>query len=97
MNVAEELKIDKTVPCTACRYCTSYCPQELNIPRLLALYNDNALTGTALSVPSWLLGPLPKEKFPSACVGCRSCEKVCPQEIPISSIMHDFAEAIYEI
>ncbi len=97
MNVAEELKSDKTVPCTACRYCTSYCPQELNIPRLLALYNDNALTGVELSVPSWLLGPLPEEKFPSACIGCRSCEKVCPQEIPIASIMHDFAEAIYEM
>jgi predicted aldo/keto reductase-like oxidoreductase len=33
-----------TVPCTACRYCMSKCPQELEIPRLLSLYNEHVYT-----------------------------------------------------
>lgn len=39
-------------------------------------------------------GTLPEDKCPSACVGCRSCEKVCPQQIKISEMMKDFAERL---
>lgn len=35
---------------------------------------------------------MPEEKRPSACVGCKSCEAVCPQQIKISEIMSDFVE-----
>ena len=36
----------------------------------------------------------PEEKKPSACVGCRSCEAVCPQQIKISEVMKDFTEKL---
>jgi predicted aldo/keto reductase-like oxidoreductase len=39
-----------------------------------------------------VLGVLPKEKRPSACIGCRSCEEVCPQQIKISEAMADFTQ-----
>ncbi len=94
MEVAEEMKDDMTVPCTSCRYCTTYCPQEIDIPRMLSLYNDQVLGGTALFVPEWMLGPTPKEQQPGACLGCRSCEAVCPQEIKISEVMEKFAASI---
>ena len=35
------------------------------------------------------LSAYPEEKKPSACVGCRSCEAVCPQQIKISEVMKD--------
>ncbi|MCC8140990.1 MAG: aldo/keto reductase [Lachnospiraceae bacterium] len=94
LEVADEMQNDMTVPCTACRYCTSYCPQKLDIPTLLKLYNDNALTGKAISIPLWMFGPTPEDKLPSACIGCRSCEAVCPQEIKISEVMARMADAI---
>jgi NAD-dependent dihydropyrimidine dehydrogenase PreA subunit len=34
---------------------------------------------------------LPEEKRPEACLGCRSCEQVCPQQIKISEVMADFS------
>ena len=37
---------------------------------------------------------LPKDKQPGACIGCRSCEKVCPQQIKISEALADFAEKL---
>ncbi len=96
MGLAEEMKSDMTVPCTACRYCTEFCPQGLDIPALIAQFNDNALTGKKIAIPAWTLGSIPEEKQPSACLACRSCEKVCPQGIPISEVMHRFAEAVVE-
>ncbi len=94
MEIADEMKDEMTVPCTACRYCTTYCPQEIDIPVMLSLYNDQVLGGTALAIPEWMLGPAPKEKQPGACIACRSCEAVCPQEIKISEVMERFAKAI---
>ena len=37
---------------------------------------------------------VPKEKQPSGCIGCGSCEEVCPQQIKIADAMADFAEKL---
>ena len=81
------------VPCTACHYCTSHCPQELDIPSLIKLYNEHVFTGGGFIAPM-ALSALPEEKQPSACIGCRSCEQVCPQQIKVSEIMADFTEKL---
>ncbi len=81
------------LPCTSCRYCTSHCPQQLDIPRLLELYNEHTFTGGGFIAPM-VMATIPKEKQPSACVGCRSCEAVCPQQIKISEAMSDFASKL---
>ena len=75
--------------CTACRYCVSHCPQGLDIPALLALYNEHRFTGGGFIAPM-ALSAIPKDKQPSACIGCRSCEAVCPQQLKISEAMADF-------
>ena len=40
------------------------------------------------------LSALPEEKQPQSCLGCRSCEQVCPQQIKISEVFTDFAEKL---
>ena len=86
--------IGKTaLPCTACHYCVSHCPQGLDIPSLLALYNEHCFTGGGFLAPM-ALSAVPEDKRPTACIGCRSCEAVCPQQIRISEAMADFAERL---
>ncbi len=85
--------IDSVLPCTACRYCTSHCPKGLDIPKLLALYNEHNFTGGGFIAPMALMA-VAQDKQPAACIGCRSCEKVCPQQIKISEAMADFAAKI---
>jgi len=85
--------LEKVLPCTSCHYCTEHCPQKLDIPALIKLYNEHVFTGGGFIAPM-ALSALPKEKQPSACVGCRSCEKVCPQQIKISEAMADFAKSL---
>ena len=91
LGIAEEMLQKKILPCTACRYCTSHCSKQLDIPSLLALYNEHSFTGGGFIAPMVLMA-LPEDKKPSACIGCRSCEKVCPQQIKISDAMADFAQ-----
>ena len=93
LGIAEKMLSAGTVPCTACHYCVSHCPQELDIPGLLALYNEHAFTGGGFIAPM-ALSALPEEKRPQACLGCRSCEQVCPQQIRISEILADFCKKL---
>lgn len=81
------------LPCTACHYCVSHCPQGLDIPWLLELYNEHCFTGGGFIAPM-ALSKVPVEKQPGACIGCRSCEAVCPQQIKISEAMADFTQKL---
>lgn len=92
LQIADGL-LGGTLPCTACHYCVSHCPQGLDIPKLLSLYNEHSFTGGGFLAPM-ALSAEPEEKKPSACIGCRSCEAVCPQGLKISEAMADFAEKL---
>ena len=93
VGIADDMVRGGILPCTACRYCTSYCPQGLDIPRLLALFNEHTFTGGGFLAPM-AVEALPENKRPGACVGCRSCEAVCPQQIKISEAMAAFAKLL---
>ena len=97
MRVSAKMQSRKSIPCTACHYCVSHCPQGLDIPRLIALYNEHLLTvedgGMAFIAPMALMA-IPEEKRPVSCLHCHSCEKVCPQQIKISDFMSDFVSKI---
>lgn len=90
LGIADRMTAAGTVPCTACHYCVSHCPQSLNIPELISLYNEHAYTGGGFIAPM-ALSALPEDKRPQSCIGCRSCEQVCPQQIRISEVMSDFS------
>ena len=97
MRVSAEMQSRKSIPCTACHYCVSHCPQGLDIPRLIALYNEHVLTvedgGMAFIAPMALMA-IPEDKRPVSCLHCRSCEQVCPQQIQISDFMSDFVSKV---
>ena len=95
LGIAEEMVKKDILPCTACHYCVSHCPKGLDIPGLLELYNEHCFTGGGFIAPMALMA-VPKEKQPSACVGCKSCEEVCPQQIKISGAMSDFTARLSE-
>ncbi len=79
------------VPCTGCRYCTDYCPQGLDIPSLLTLYNEQHFNGSTSSI-SLRVNALAADKRPENCLACRSCESVCPQGIRISEVLAELRQ-----
>ncbi len=81
------------LPCTACKYCTTYCPKELDIPYLIELYNNYKFTTGGYIAPKET-ALLDEDKKPSACIGCKACEGVCPQGIKISEMMATFTSRL---
>lgn len=80
------------LPCTACRYCTAHCPQKLDIPTLLSLYNEVRFANGLIT--HMAVEAMPEDKRPHACIGCQSCEAVCPQQLEIAKAMADFTEKL---
>lgn len=96
LALGRKLASAKGVPCTACHYCVSHCPQELDIPRLLELYNEHLSRPDFAFIAPMALGAMPPDKHPSACIGCGACSSVCPQQIDIPEALADFAQLMGE-
>ena len=92
-NIAKEMISEKSLLCTSCRYCVTHCPKELDIPGLIEFYNEHNFSSGGFIAPM-AIGAMAEEKRPSACIGCRSCEAVCPQNIKISEMMKDFTSKL---
>jgi len=93
LDKAMETMVDM-VPCTACRYCCEGCPQGLDIPKLISMYNE-----TRFEFPftlSFTLGAMKEEELPGACLACGACNQLCPQGIDIPNAMKNFADALKE-
>ncbi len=71
------------IPCTNCGYCLP-CPNAVDIPRNLKLYNDGAMYGSFTEAKRVYQLFLQPEERAANCIQCRACEEKCPQKIPIS-------------
>lgn len=93
LDIAKGMK--SSVPCTACKYCCDDCPQNLNIPLLLDVYNDLQFS-MEVAVAMRLEG-LPQDQQASACIGCGNCKKMCPQNIDIPEMLKDLDSKLAKI
>jgi predicted aldo/keto reductase-like oxidoreductase len=77
------------VPCTACRYCTDACPQSLDIPTLISMYNETAYEPSFTL--RFTLDAMSAAERPGACIACGACAPLCPQNIDIPEVMQKYA------
>ena len=92
LDIAGDMIRKTTVPCTGCHYCVSKCPMNLDIPFLLKLYNEAMVAGSGDFIAPMALASIDSDKQPECCVGCGSCEQVCPQTIHIPEELEKFAK-----
>ncbi|MBR6562871.1 MAG: aldo/keto reductase [Clostridia bacterium] len=88
LDIAEGMK--NSVPCTACGYCKDGCPQGINIPMLLEMYNE--LRIAPVTNITMRIDALDEDKKPSSCIGCGACSAICPQGIDVPTHLADLVE-----
>ena len=84
-----------TVPCTACHYCTKGCPKHIAIPEFFSIYNNHCQAPMeGFSTQKFYYDTLIDHGSgkASACIGCKQCERMCPQHIEITKHLRDVAK-----
>ena len=94
--VMDLIQKKKSIPCTRCGYCMRECPQNIAIPDILALLNSYDERGNMGGIGSVYKGIVGQSKGVGDCLGCKKCEKRCPQKIEISEYMRKGARLLVE-
>ncbi len=82
------------IPCTSCHYCVldNKCPRNISIPEMISCFNRKAVFNS-WNENQYYRSVLTKEGGKaSECIKCGKCEKICPQHLPIRSILQDIAK-----
>ena len=80
------------IGCTACRYCVDGCPMRISIPDVFRAVNTMTLYNETFRPRAFYRGLVDTGKGrASDCVACGQCEGVCPQHLPIISLMKEAA------
>ena len=81
---------DKSIPCTACRYCTGGCPKNIPIPDIFTVANRAKIWNEGKG--EYDIATAGKGRA-SDCVACGQCEAACPQQLPIIKLLGECAES----
>lgn len=95
LKAAEIIKARPFIACTGCAYCTATCPQGIAIPQYFALYNADMQEDTDkgwTAQENYYAGLTETHGKPSDCIGCRQCERMCPQHLHICSLLKKVSE-----
>ena len=87
----EALNADKTIPCTACHYCTAGCPMDIPIPEIFNVINRRKGSPEFRTLREYSIVTQGKGKA-SDCVACGQCEGICPQHLGIIELLKSCRE-----
>lgn len=82
------------VGCTNCRYCVDKgCPSSINIPNVLESLNMiQQYQDTRGANLTYYQATMGGKIDPKSCIRCGSCEKACPQQLPIMDLIAQAAK-----
>ena len=86
----QALDADKSIPCTACHYCTKGCPMEIPIPEIFNVINRRTGSPEFRTVREYTIVTTGRGTAAS-CIACGQCESACPQGLPVISLLQKCA------
>jgi predicted aldo/keto reductase-like oxidoreductase len=90
---SEEFGNEDFLRCTGCGYCMP-CPKKVDIPANLKIMKYIKIWDLKKEAEKLYLLKMQHANFKSAhsCLGCKICEKKCPQKIPISNQLNSLKQ-----
>jgi len=85
-KVMNEIAKASGIPCTACKYCHSECPINIDIATCFSSYNE-LKRGSAEWNTSMMYKTIPAGRRANDCIKCGACVPICPQHIDIPKEM----------
>lgn len=82
----------KSIPCTACHYCTAGCPKQIHIPEIFAARNKQILWGQLEEGEADYAQAVKEGSRASDCIACGQCVRACPQQIPVIDWLKECAK-----
>ncbi|UYO64341.1 aldo/keto reductase [Acetobacterium wieringae] len=102
-QVVEIINSNSAIPCTVCRYCETECPKSIAIPDYFALYNDlkrleKSSSENEVMTQAFYYGNFLEQGrgAASACIECKKCQKVCPQNLDIIDYLKENVVPVIE-
>ena len=81
----------KSIPCTACHYCTAGCPKKIAIPEIFAARNQQLVWGQLEEGGRQYIKAVENAGKAIDCIACGQCERACPQQIDVITRLKDCA------
>ena len=81
----------KSIPCTACHYCTAGCPKRIPIPEIFAARNKQLLWGQMEEGRTDYAQAVENGGRASDCNACGQCVRACPQQLTVIDYLKDCA------
>ena len=81
----------KSIPCTACHYCTAGCPKKIPIPEIFAARNQQLVWGQLKEGGRQYAKAVENVGKAGDCISCGQCERACPQQIDVITRLKDCA------
>lgn len=81
----------RSIPCTACHYCTAGCPKKIPIPEIFEARNKQLVWGQLEEGKTAYEKVVSGVGCASDCIACGQCERACPQQINVIERLKDCA------
>jgi len=95
-QVTKALLAAPTIGCTSCKYCIDSCPANINIPDIIAAYNNILTYGEEEDRPHFYYrGLMQNSGTAGSCIKCKKCEELCPQHLDITKALEK-ASAVFD-
>lgn len=92
-QVRDMIEKDTAIGCTGCGYCVPHCPKHIPISQYIKMYNELSRTPSDLwKIKATYRHLTLTEGKASECIGCHTCEKYCPQSLPIPEHIKTISE-----